>query len=274
MTALAGLIAPAYSIDEGVAKGSLNLEGRAIALSHSYAHQHDNGEGLLDGPQLRVLLTDRKIDHTLLGGLHTTRLDVLARQGGVQGVLLTADSREPAAAVRAMLLTAQAEAEKPHRSFVVRGADQTFRELHIGNNRVVGEVRHDSKGAPAFSYAATFSAPLFQEEPISGRYSGPAAAESDPYKTLAAYAKALGAGEHDAARRLATAASFREVDALIARVGRSAALRMFRNMSGMLGAKEGLQVFVRSRRALVVFQAGKSRGTQALVRADGKWLVD
>ena len=46
------------------------------------------------------------------------------------------------------------------------------------------------------------------------------------------------------------------------------------NCQGPLGTKDKPQVFVRGKRALVVFQAGESRGIQSLVQADGKWLVD
>jgi hypothetical protein len=271
---LALSIAQAYAIDEGVAKGALEVEGRTIALTHAYTHRHDNAEGLLGGPELRILLADREIPHTLLAGVYTARLDELARKGEVQGVLLLADPREPTAGVRGVLLMAQTNRGKPLAGFSISG-DGGFRELQIGNNRVVGDVHHQStRSAPAFEYAATFSAPLFQEEPISDRLSGAKAMESAPFKVLAAYSKALGAGELEAARRLATPESFREVDTLIAQVGRPAALKMFGNMSAMLGAKSKPQVFVRGQRALIVFQAGESRGMQSLVRAGGKWLVD
>jgi hypothetical protein len=275
LTSLALTIAPGYAIDEGVAKGSLKVDGTAIALTHAYCHRHDNEEGLLDGPQLRILVVDREVPHTLLAGINTARLDELARKGGVQGVLLMADARDPTAGVRGVLLMAAKNPGKPLAGFSISGGDGGFRQLQIGNNRVLGDVHHDStRNAPAFEYAATFSAPLFHEEPISDRLSGAKAVESAPFKVLAAYSKALGAGELDAARRLATPESFREVDALIAQVGRPAALKMFRDVSVMLGAKDKPQVFVRGRRALIVFQAGESRVMPSLLQAGGKWLVD
>jgi hypothetical protein len=242
-----------------VAKGSLVIDGRTIPLAHSYAHRHDNGEGLLDGPELRVLLTDRKVDHALLAGIHTVRLAELARSGAVQGVLLTVDPRKAAAGMRGVLLVAEKNPTKSLTSFSYSGGDGGFRKLTVGNNRVLGEAHHQSlRGGPAFEYTATFSAPLFHEEPITGKLSGAQAMESAPFRRLASYYKALRAGDFEAARQVATTETFREIDALIAQAGKPAALKMIREMSPVPGLKDKPQVFVRGRRALIVFQAGES----------------
>ena len=273
--ALACAAATAHAIDEGVAKGSLVVDGRTIPLAHSYAHRHDNEEGLLDGPELRVLLTDRKVPHTLLAGVHTLRLSELARRGEVTGVLLTMDARKPAAGMRGVLLAGENNPQKSLTSFSLSGGDGGFRKLSIGDNRVIGEAQHQSlRGSPAFEYSAAFSAPLFREEPVTERLAGARAVESVPFKSFALYYEALRAGEVETARQLATPETFREVDALIARAGKAAALKTMREMSPVPGIKDKPQVFVRGRRALVVFQSGGGRGMQSLVQTGGKWLVD
>jgi hypothetical protein len=156
--------APAHAIDEGVAKGSLVVDGRTILLAHSYAHRHDNAEGRLDGPELRVLLTDRKIPHTLLAGIYPSRLYELARKGEVQGVMLTVHALKPGAGLRGVLLVAGTNPQESLVSFSHSGGDGGFKKLQVGNNRVVGEARHQSlRSSPAFEYAVTFSAPLFRE---------------------------------------------------------------------------------------------------------------
>ena len=162
--ALACCVAQAYAIDEGVAQGSLVVDGRTIPLAHSYAHRHDNAEGRLDGPELRVLLTDRKIPHTLLAGNHPAQLYGLARRGEVEGVLLTVHALKPGSGLRGVLLVAEKDPRKSLTSFSHSGDDGGFKKLQVGNNRVVGEARHQSlHSSPAFEYAATFSAPLFRE---------------------------------------------------------------------------------------------------------------
>ena len=272
---LAGAAATAHAIDEGVAKGSLVVDGRTIPLAHSYAHRHDNEEGLLDGPELRVLLTDRKVPHTLLAGIHPARLTELARTGEVAGVLLTVDARKPAAGMRGLLLAGEKNPQKSLTSFSLSGGDGGFRKLTIGDNRLLGEAHHQSlRGSPAFEYSATFSAPLFREEPVTEKLAGARAVESAPFKSFALYYGALRAGEVEAARQLATPETFREVEALIARAGKAAALKMIREMSPVPGTKDKPQVFVRGRNALVVFQSGGGREMQSLVQTGGKWLVD
>ena len=164
-----GEIVGADAIDEGVAKGSLVVDGRTIALTHAYTHRHDNEEGLLDGPELRILLADRELPHTLLAGVYTARLDELARKGGVQGVLLRVDPRKLTGGVRGVLLMAEKNPGKSLTSFSFSGGGG-FRKLTVGNNRVLGEAHHQSlRGGPAFEYSATFSAPLFREERRVGR---------------------------------------------------------------------------------------------------------
>ena len=272
---LACAAATAHAIDEGVAKGSLVVDGRTIPLAHSYAHRHDNEEGLLDGPELRVLLTDRKVPHTLLAGIHPARLTELARKGEVAGVLLTLDARKPAAGMRGVLLAGEKNPQKSLTSFSLSSGDGGFRKLTIGDNRLLGEAHHQSlRGSPAFEYSATFSAPLFREEPMTEKLAGARAVESVPFKSFALYYAALRAGEVETARQLATPETFREVDALIARAGRAEALKMIREMSAVPGVRDKPQVFVRGRNALIVFQAEGSRGMQSLTQAGGKWLVD
>jgi hypothetical protein len=163
--ALACCAAPAYAIDEGVAQGNLVVDGRTIPLAHSYAHRLGSGDGLLDGRELRVLLTDRKVSHTLLAGIHPAQLYELARRGEIEGIMLTVHGLKPAAGLRGVLLVAGKNPRKPLTSFSPSGGDGGFKKLRIGNNRVLGEVRYQSLyGSPAFEYAATFSAPLFRED--------------------------------------------------------------------------------------------------------------
>lgn len=162
--ALVGSVAPGYAIDEGVARGHLVVDGRTIALAHSYAHRHDNDERVLDGPELRILLTDRKVSHTLLAGIRPERLYELARKGEVEGVLLVVPALKPTAVLRGVLFVAENDAQKSVSRFSWSGGDGGFRKLQIGNNRVIGETHHRSpQGSPAFEYSATFSAPLFRE---------------------------------------------------------------------------------------------------------------
>lgn len=267
--------APAHAIDPGVAKGQLAVDGRTILLTHAYAHQHDNEEGLLDARELRILLADREVPQSLLAGIATADLYELARKGAVQGVLLTADPATPASGTRGLLLMREPDPAKSLTSFSMSGGDGGFGKLQIANNRVQGEAHHESRSTrPAMAYAATFSAPLFHEEPLSGKFSGAQAMESAPFRALAAYHKALGAADLEAARRLATSEHFRGIDALVAQAGKPAALKVLRETMALPGARDKPRVFVRDRHALIVYRAGKGRGMQSMRQSGGVWLVD
>ena len=268
-------LAPALAIDPGVARGELTVDGRTIALTHAYAHQHDNEERLLDGRELRILLTDREIPHTLLSGVSTSVLDDLARKGAVQGVLLTVDPARPTVGLRGVLLIAEPGPAKPLVTFSKVGGDGGFPKLEIGGNRVHGNARHlSARTGPTFAYAATFSAPLFREEPIRDKFTGAKALQSAPFGAFTAYRKALAAGDLEAARRHATPERFRALAALLAQTGQAEAPKLLRAMSALPAHRDKPQVFVRGSRALIVYQADDGRVLQPMLHSGGYWLVD
>ncbi len=157
-------LAPALAMDPGVARGELSVGGRTIPLTHAYAHQRDNAEGVLGRRALRIVLADREIAQTLLSEDFPSALHALARSAGVQGVLLTMDPFNPAAGVRGVLLLAEPDPAKALATFAKGSGDSGFAGPRFGNNRVRGEVRHESAHTqPAFALAATFDAPLFRD---------------------------------------------------------------------------------------------------------------
>lgn len=164
LIAAALALGPALAIDPGVARGELVVDGQTIHLTHAYALQRDDESGRRE---LRIVLADREIPQSLLAGVGTGALENLARTGGVRGVLLTADPAKPRAGARATLLLAEPNPAAALTTFSVR--ERGLRRLATGNNRVSGEARHKSSGTlPAFTFIASFSAPLFRDE-LPGR---------------------------------------------------------------------------------------------------------
>ena len=103
--ALLGLARPAAALDPGTADGSVTLGGKSIDLTTAYATHYFNDQGLADGPELRILLADRKIDVDLLAGPLVDPVERAARSGQIRGVLLRVDpERLGAAPVRGTLL--------------------------------------------------------------------------------------------------------------------------------------------------------------------------
>jgi hypothetical protein len=164
---LAAVPAVAFAIDPGTARGELVLDGDKTALTHAYALRQDNVEGLMDGPELRILLSDRELSTDLLAGPVLGELDQLARQGGVKGVLLRVAADRRPDSVSGTILHAPADPQQSLPFFTKSGQGAGFTRFELGDKRVVGEIEEkpDAEagfpGAPVFAYRAAFSAPIF-----------------------------------------------------------------------------------------------------------------
>src|SRR5690606_10116988 len=94
-------------------KGTLTVNGTEIPLAHVLVLDFDDAEGMGDGPELRVLFSDQKIDTAALEAPILFNLDALARAGELQGVLLRFD---PAAESREVYGTTYAKLDNPQSS--------------------------------------------------------------------------------------------------------------------------------------------------------------
>src|SRR5687768_9952713 len=83
---------PAFAIDAGTSAGRYKDDDVDVSFSHAVALELDNAEGLLDSPrELRVLLTDKELPASVLHGQAFPPVWYLAKEGKVQGLLLTFD---------------------------------------------------------------------------------------------------------------------------------------------------------------------------------------
>lgn len=267
--------------DPGFAKGTLKVDGQVISLTHAYAWQYDNEEGLLDAPELRILLTDREVSPSLLSGAYLVHLDMSAREGKVRGLLLTVDPGHPSQSLHGTLLYPPTKPQGSLHFFSISNTEGVFEKFDLGKDRVAGEVRYREKGDPdvgfrPFEYAVSFSAPLLRDEPITAKLTGRPALESPPVQALLAYERALLAGDLEAARRRSSPEGFKQTEALMAQVGKDTFLEMMRQEipDSATRQRQIRQVFVRGLRALVIFQMGEMKGAQMMVQVNGVWLVE
>ena len=56
-------------------EGSFQVNGAAVPLKNVYLLQHNNEEGALDGPELRILVADREVDIEVLKPIMLSDLD-------------------------------------------------------------------------------------------------------------------------------------------------------------------------------------------------------
>lgn len=270
----------AWAIDPGIAEGTIVIGKTTVPLKTALAHAYDDAEGLGEGPELRILLTDRPVAAGLLRGYGTSELETAAREGKLKGVLLRVDPKKPTGTVNGTLLLASGDPQRALTFFTADGGPPAFERFQLGDNRVVGTFRlrldGEEDGEGALAIDATFSAPVFQDPPITARLAGKEALESAPAQAVLAYETALRAGDLSALPRHATPARVREVEAYQARMGDKAFRAMVEQAipDAAVRRKQPWKVFVRGDRATVIIHDNEGEQIQALVRDNDGWKVE
>jgi hypothetical protein len=273
---------PVLAIDPGVAKGTLVIGDQTISLSHSVAFRFQDEEKLAKGPELRVLVTDREIAPALLADHALDRLDQLARDGGVRGLLLRVDPKGASTDVSGMVLFPPASPQASLAFFTAGGSELSIRNLKVSENRVTGESSGDYgkdsafPDMPKYTYDVSFSAPIFRDEPVTARLTATAARKSPQVQVLVGYVTAVRAGDLTAASKFSTPAKIRGLQAMRARMGetafREAAVELLPDGPALV--RQVQDVVVRGNRALVIITEEGNRNGHRLVQVDGAWKVD
>ena len=271
----------AFALDPGTARGELVVDGDKVALTHSYALRQDNAEGLLDGPELRILLSDRELSTDLLAGPVLGELDQLARQGGVKGVLLRVDTVRRPDAVRGTILHAPRDPRLSLPFFTRSGSGAGFKRFELGDNRVVGEVEGAPDDQPAFpdtpvyGYQASFSAPIFEDRKVTATLKGREARESAPAKAFLAFEKLLREGDLQKIRAAVPPSRWREMEQHVAQVGEAQFKAQVREMVPPTATREKQieRVVVRGDRATVIYKEVGAKGFALLVKDGGVWKI-
>ncbi|MEP7269970.1 MAG: hypothetical protein ABI882_00620 [Acidobacteriota bacterium] len=277
---IVGLNSP-WVIDPGVANGTLQITGEAIELKYAYAFQCDNAEGMLDGPELRILVSDRELPDDVIAGWNgSMRLQPMVREGRVRGILLKIDPARPTASLNGTLLFPPSSPMESLLLFTSTGNNE-IRKLQIANNRVVGEAQYEMKPGegqemPAFKFSFSFGAPLFHDQEVTARLTGASAARSAPTQSLLAFEKAVRENNLVLARTLITEAKWHEIEAHRAQVGDATFKQFVRQMipPSAQRVRQVRQVIIRRSRAVIILNDGSGKIAMGLAQADGKWKVD
>jgi hypothetical protein len=269
----------AFAIDAGVAKGTLQVNGKQITLTHAYAQTHDNAEGLLDFPkELRIVLADRAVPQESLRGIAFLPVTQLAREGKAQGILIKLNPADR----KSMYVTLLKQPETPGMSLMTQTLSDTAHELiknfRLGGNRVSGAVEHADANAsepgelPRMSYSVTFDAPLFHELPVTADIKGVAAQKSLQVALLKKKTATLAAADFDAARKLMSVRAQRQTDAFLAQASPEASKiskEMIADMEASIAKID--RVVVRGDSAVAL--AGKDTWF-VFVKENGDWKSD
>lgn len=273
----ASFVPSAYAIDEGTAQGMLAINDEKIAISHSYAHFHDNAEGLLDRPkELRIALSDREIPVESLRGIAFLPVEEMARDNRVRGLLMKLDPGDQNK-VAVTLLTQPSKPGLPLVTLTLSVTGQRlFKKLFLSDVRVTGEVEHtdtqegERQELPKITYAVKFSAPLFKELPVTANFRGKAAYNSPQAKAYREKIKALKRGDFETVKRLSSGRANLRDAAMLEQVDdqtkKAFATEAAANMEQSLKLIE--RVVVRGESAVIIFL---EKQWASFVHEGGQW---
>ncbi len=271
--------APAPAIDPGVAEGSLQINQKKITLRHAYAHLHDNAEKLLDHPkELRLLLTDREVPPDALVGIAFLPVIDLAKQGRIQGLMFEMAPDNPNQVVMTLLYPPSQTGQFVIRETIGVTGEELFDDWSLTGQRVAGAIQrrdeYESKRPdfPEISYSVRFSAPVFNEPPVTADLKGKAALNCPQTRVLSAISTALIGGDFAAAHKLYTERANRRNEAVFA-MDKTKAAQMARQTGAEMGKTipKVQRVVERGDHAVVIFP-GKQWFT--FVREGGEWKSD
>ena len=266
---------------QGKAEGALTFNGKSIPLAHAYVVLHTNEEKLLDGQELRILLTDKEVDAKVLARPVLSQLDALARDGAFQGILLRYD---PVASEREVHGTVYAALDDPQMSmpfFTLSGGDAGFLSLNYTPQEMSAEVEHDGgessfEDMPAYSYKAIYSAPVQTIPGLSASLEGKEAQDSPQAQAALNLERAMREGKLDEAKTFCTPARIKDLEEFLQQVGEDEFKKQAATFipDPRTRAKQIKNVFVRDTTAIVIFDEEGGTSSVDLVKIGDAWKLD
>lgn len=267
----------AYAIDPGIARGALSVNDETISLTHAYAHLHDNAEGLLDRPkELRIVLSDREIPYKSLRGIAFLPVTHMAKENRVRGLLLILDPNVQSKVLVTLLKQPPKQGQSLMTLTLHVTGEELFKKLHMSKVRVDGEIEYTdtresgNEDLPKITYAVKFSAPLFNELPVTANLRGKAAQNSIQAKVYREKISALKKGDFEAVKRLSSEWANRRDASLLAQMDeqtkKSFAAEAAADMEQSL--KRIKRVVERGDSAVIIFS---EKQWATFVRESGKW---
>ncbi|CAN5323203.1 hypothetical protein BH11PSE11_BH11PSE11_28800 [soil metagenome] len=160
---LAGILLASntLAIDPGTAQGSLVVSGSPFKFTHAYAHLHRE----VKANELRILLTDRELEQSLIAGSQPIQLQAMVEDGKLQGLLFRLDPDRPEKLGVTLLQPSGSKQGGMPRAII--DGRRAIKRLSIGGNRVLGDIEaafdaSPESNRPAFEFSVHFSAPLFR----------------------------------------------------------------------------------------------------------------
>ena len=156
--------------------------------------------------------------------------------------------------------------------------EKLFKKLNVSKTRVDGEVEHsDTHGSggtdlPKLSYSALFSAPLFNELPVTADLKGTAAQQSLQIKVYREKIIAMKKSDFETVKRLSSERANRRDAAMLAQLGDQAKVMAAEGAREMEQSLKGVKrVVVRGDTAVMLFS---EKHWATFVREGTNWKTD
>lgn len=253
----------AQAVDAGAASGHYVRGGQRFEFVHAIALSQDNTEGLLDdGPQVRVLLSDRDVPISALYGIAFPPVRAMAREGAVRGLLLEFDPADGTT----LRITVLAKPDDPSEfapNLSLTNSEGLWKRLDASLTRIDGDYQSTDQDR---DLAFSFSAPVHTDA-VQADLKGADAQGSEQVKVLIARAEAIGRGDLPAALALSSKTSGRALGAMPAEALREARGAMGPFVKELKAIK---RVVVRHETAVALMSEGS---WSSLILEDGVWKV-
>lgn len=265
---LAGLLTsgPAAADPGAHVEASLAFrDGAKVKLDHILIVRQGNEEGMGEGPELRIFLSDQPILPTIAGAATTSGVKQFLASGKFNGVELIADPEGHKSGGQAQVLNAPGLAPG---QFATASNTDAFSKLTVAGGRASGTANFDNDD---LKVTASFDAPVM-DNPVTADLKGAAVLASAPAQAMLACTRAMRGGDLAAMAKFNTAARMRGLTDFKAQAGDAAFREALKGAPDPAAvAKTLTRVIVRGPNASVLTSDGIVAGM--VLEADG-WKCD
>ena len=261
-------------------KGALTVAGKEIPLAHALALDFDDTEGMGDGPELRILFSDKKVALTELESPILFNLDALAREGKLQGVLLRFDPKAESREVHGTVYLAPDSPQSSMPFFTLGGDAGGVDSLKVEDGNLSGTVEQSAEGdadfgIPPYSFTVGFKAPIQKPAPATV-LKGKEAMETEQMKTYLKFEAAMSQGDLETIRKMTTPEKSKQLDLFIAEAGKEQFLAMAKQMVADPATREQnlLGLYARGDRTTIVFNDQGGKMSVTLLKKGDAWIMD